>query len=262
MENPMHKSLFFSDPPHYEKGKATARTGGARIDAVVDNDYETATTVNDIDIDTSDADGNPTLTEFVFVKGKGITNYTITPSGGVGTGFANRSIPANVTNLEGNFNTAVINGYQHDLYQLPTPFTSTEIRLRFSGTGATVTEILFLELLFEMDAHTDVNPVKVDRTGNLQENNDGDLERFNLIDAERWKWMSDYESLFDVDDTPTFLDFMDLIRKKKPVVFAQSFTEYPARVYPAYFPGFEFVSQYRGANKNAGTLLNWQISEQ
>ena len=51
--------------------------------------------------------------------------YSITPSGGTGSGFMDREIPETTKNIGGGEVSTVVNGFTHDLYPLPSRITAT-----------------------------------------------------------------------------------------------------------------------------------------
>ena len=84
----LHNSLFFKDCVNYEGNRVEIRGTSTKISEITDNDYETYSAETDIDVNMSDAAGNPTAIDYVFIKYKGdLTEYTGTPSGGSGSAF-------------------------------------------------------------------------------------------------------------------------------------------------------------------------------
>ena len=67
------------------------------------------------------ANGDPTAFDYIFLILKGSNlRVSITPTGGVGTGFANRVVPETIKNIGGGEVSKVVNGdLLYDLYPLP-----------------------------------------------------------------------------------------------------------------------------------------------
>ncbi|MXW07561.1 MAG: hypothetical protein F4Z87_05475, partial [Gammaproteobacteria bacterium] len=106
----------------------------------------------------------------VFVKGIGIEGHSATPTGGSGSGYSNRRMPATVKNWEGTDVNTLVNGFQHDLYLLDAHFTATSVRLTFTGTDVKIAEVMLLEFGISIDANgdfTEINADFVDRSGEI-----------------------------------------------------------------------------------------------
>ena len=111
----LHSTLFFAEPVNYQSGRVVERGTTTVVSTLTDNDYTTFSTHTDFDMDMQDAVGDPTAFDYVFIKAKGDSiTYSITPTGGTGTGFVDRVIPTTIKGLGGGSVSTVINGFTHD----------------------------------------------------------------------------------------------------------------------------------------------------
>ena len=111
----LHNALFFKE---YVNSGNRVTVHGSPTDivraAVADNDYRTFSNVTDYAIDMS-RNNQPTRVDAVFIKSKGVTRHSGTPTGGSGTGWTNEVLPETVENWEGtDINTTVL--------RIPAPF--------------------------------------------------------------------------------------------------------------------------------------------
>ena len=265
----IHNTLIFREPHHILKNKSRVTEHGNPanvIEAVGDNDYTTFSDVIDYNINIA-SDGNPTRVDAVFVKGKGVTRYEGTPTGGSGTGWRQRIIPDTVTNYEGDTVDTTIDGFQHDLFLLPSPFTATSVRLQFAGTGIEIYEIMLLELGVEIDANEsdflEIQPIQVDRTGSVDISDSGQLSRDPGDSNARHRRNTDAtikvipgvsliqnvdEFLFWLEDNPHF-------------VLAEEFTRHPKWVYPAINGSTRIQVRYLTDFKPNGYAVPFRILE-
>ena len=194
----LHNALFFKECVNaLDNGERVSEHGNPSniIRAVADNDYRTFSTVTDYAIDMS-RNNQPTRVDAVFIKSKGVTRHSGTPTGGSGTGWTNEALPATVENWEGNphISTTVL-GFQHHLLLMDQHFTATSVRVQFEGTNVEVYEILLLELLLEIDANgdfTEIAPDYVDRSAVIHPSPGGGVQRSSALGAERPKWETNY----------------------------------------------------------------------
>ena len=150
-----HNTLIFKACRHFFSdygSRVTVRGATTVIPEVSDNDFLTYSGVRDMDINISE-DGNPTRVDAFFLISKNVTRHTGTPTGGSGSGWSNRAVPATVLNYQGSAVDTTVDGFQHDLYLLDTHFTATSVRLRFQGRGIQIYELMLLEMALELDAN-------------------------------------------------------------------------------------------------------------
>ena len=95
----LHNSLFFKNPLNSLPGRVERRGTSTIVNEMTDNDYRTFSLQTDVDMDVSDADGNATAIDYIFIKSQNLDNYAFTPSGGAGSGFTGRSMPESVDQL-------------------------------------------------------------------------------------------------------------------------------------------------------------------
>ena len=127
----LHNMLFFEEPLNFEPGRITRRGTTTIVPELTDNKKETFTTHTDFDINIADANGDPTAFDYILLVLKGTNlRVSITPTGGVGRGFANRFVPRTIKNIGGGEVSKVVDGLLYDLYPLPQRVTATNVRLR------------------------------------------------------------------------------------------------------------------------------------
>ena len=265
----LHNALFFKECVNYrDNGARVAKQGTPThiIRAVADNDYKTFTTQKDLAINIANG-RSPTRVDAIFVKGQGINAHSATPTGGTGSGYRNRRMPATVKNWEGTAVSTVVNGFQHDLYLLPTHFTATRVRLTFTGANAKITEIMLLELGISIDANGDFTEIAtnfVDREGILQSDPGGGLVYDSPIGETRNKWEIDY--VVRVVPGKTRLrspeEFLYWQAENKNHVFAMEPSRFPWRVFPATFMRKRIPIRYRSDNKTGGEVVAFKVAEQ
>ena len=265
----LHNVLIFRACRHFSRDygeRVTVRGATTVIPEVSDNDFLTYSGIRDIDIDISEA-GNPTRVDAFFLISKNVTRHTGTPSGGSGRGWTNRDVPATVTNYQGDVVDTTINGFQHDLYLLPTHFTATSVRLRFQGRGIQIYELMLLELALELDANkTDfvaINPRDTERQGRLDTNPAGAVTRGLGYGGSRKRRVIDFTlemipGASNVDNPDEFLYFME---KNPRIVFAEAFSENPSYIYHAIFGSFRVPVRYRSDYKPHGYNLPFRVME-
>ncbi len=196
---PLSSTFIFKPAINYDDDRVTQRNATFKphnnrySSMMTDNDYTTFSSVDDVDIDVSSG-GNATRIDCIALKTKNVDSYAFTPTGGTGTGFANRAIPTEYTTADGRAQTSIVNGFQHEIYLLPSPVTATDVRLQFSGTNIEVYAVMLLELVMEIPDGEFVStvPRKVDRAGIIHDFPDGSVDRGSVLGAERWKWEREY----------------------------------------------------------------------
>ena len=211
----------------------------------------------------SDADGNATAFDYIFIKAKG-TNivYSATLTGGTGNNVTHRAVPTTLKNIGGGDVSTVVNGFIHELYPLPAPVTATSVRLQITGTHLEIYAVMFLKVFWEIDANSkyvQMDFEKVDRTGQISIAPDGSLARVETLSAERHKWESVYTVIVKGSEVD---EFMDAVEVHSNCAFAREFSRHPEDVYPAFFPAFEMPNGYLGLVKSAGETITFGVNEQ
>ena len=264
----LQSTLFFKPSIAYDGDRVSAHGTSRIIREMTDNDYETYSSETDVEINTAAADGSPTRVEFIFLKTKNVDSYSFTPSGGSGSGFSNRAMPAFFVATGGEHIPTVVNGYQHECYPLPAPVTATSVRLQFNGSGVEIYAVMLLELIAEIQDGDFNNPLpyKVDRTGHILNYPGGGVDRGNVIGAERWKWEVEYQLKIlprytSFNSVPGFLRFLS---DNPEVVHAQEPARYPERIYPAETVSLEVYQRYRTKRgyHAGGSVVPFRVAEQ
>ena len=99
----LHNALFFKECVNYFDDGARVSVYGDPtnlVRAVGDNNYKTFTREKDLVLNIA-VNGNPTRVDAIFVKGIDIEGHSAAPTGGTGSGYSNRRMPATVKNWEG-----------------------------------------------------------------------------------------------------------------------------------------------------------------
>ena len=265
----LHNTLIFKACRHFSLdygARVTVRGATTLIPEVSDNDFLTYSGVRDMDINISEAD-NPTRVDAFYLMSKNVTRHTGTPSGGSGTGWTNRDVPNTVLNYQGDPVDTTVDGFQHDLYLLPSYFTATSVRLRFQGTAIQIYELMLLELALELDANKSdfvaINPTETERQARLDTNPTGTVSRAIGYGGSRKRRVIDFTlemipGVSEVDNPDEFLYFME---KNPRIVFAEAFTETPQYVYPVIFGSLRVPVRYRSDYKPAGYNLPFRVME-
>lgn len=226
-------SQFFKFPINYVYGNQSFSidSQGTRSGAngISDNDYRTSSDESRFIIQThGETETDNTRITHVFLKGMGIDNYSVTvPSGkGTGTGFTNQTIPTSQS----------VNSIQHDLREVG-PLSATEVQLNVNGTSSSVIEVMLLESLQTIEhAYTAVNPTKVDRGGSLRTNIRGNTFKVQGTEG-RFKWSTDFSALFLPSANPSADDVIRVFEENPNFTFAEDFSMWSDRVYPATIAG-------------------------
>ena len=262
----LSNTLLCKPPIHYEDDRVEIRGTSTPVPEMIDNDYLTHSTEDDVDVNVADADGNATKIDLIGLVTKNVDSYAFTPTGGAGTGFTSRSVPDTLETVDGRSQSRVIHGLQWELYSLPgTQVTATSVRLQFTGTNIEVYAVMLLELLLEIPdgEFADVLPDKVDRVGSITPFDDGRVDRGSPLGAERWKWETTY--LLNVGaglsqaSEPAFLRFLS----ENPEVFhVQESTRYPARMHLATLTELELSADAKSSYKGSGSIMPFVVAEQ
>ena len=265
----LHNALFFKKCVNYlNNGGRVSVHGNPKqlVHAAADNDFQTYTTKKDLDINIA-VNGNPTRVDAIFVKGQNITAHSATPTGGSGSGYSNRKMPATVKNWEGTDVSTLANGFQHDLYLLDAHFTATRVRLRFTGSNVKIVEVMLLEFGISIDANgdfTEINADFVDRSGEIHSAPGGSLGYGSPVGAERDKWEVDYAVKVVPGKTllETPEEFLYWRSENRNHVHAQEPSRFPWRIFPATFVGERVPVRYRTDDKTGGEILSFRVAEQ
>ena len=265
----LHNALFFKECVNYfDNGGRVSEHGNPSniIREVADNDYQTFSNVTDYAIDMS-RNNQPTRVDAVFIKSKGITQHSGTPTGGSGTGWTNEALPETVKNWEGTEVSTTVAGFQHHLYLLDSHFTATSVRVRFEGTNVELYEIMLLEFGISIDANGDFTEIAtnfVDREGVIHSDPGGGIAYDASIGDQRDKWEVDY--VVRVVPGKTMLetpeDFLYWRAKNRNHVFCMEPSRFPWRIFPAVFVGKSVPVRYRTDDKIGGEILNFRVAEQ
>ena len=265
----LHNTLFFRDPMSYIPGRVTRHGTSVRINTATDNSYRTFSTETDIAVNIADAIGNPTAVTHVFAKYKGdLDRYVGTPTGGSGSAFT-RTVPTEVTNFEGKRVSLEVDGYKHDLFEIPSPVTATSMRLQFTGTNLEIYAFMLLEFGLEIHANKDwavENPIKVDRTGQIHRNTRGGIRRVPRIGSGREKWEYDLTLISNPDPNYgsmiRYKEFLAWKEQNPNCAFAREFTRFPDEVMLVTFPQLETRIQPRSETwKGGGENVPFRVAE-
>ena len=112
----LNNTLLFASPRNYsaDNDRIEIRGTSTPVPEMVDNDYQTHSTEDDVDVNVADADGNPTQIDALFVKYTGdLTSWRFTPSGGSGTDVT-RTVPDEITDYAGETVSLQVGGFKHD----------------------------------------------------------------------------------------------------------------------------------------------------
>ena len=265
----LHNALFFKECVNaLDNGERVSEHGNPSniIRAVADNNYKTFSNATDYAIDMS-RNNQPTRVDAVFIKSKGVTRHSGTPTGGSGTGWTNEALPATVKNWEGTHISTTVLGFQHHLLLMDQHFTATSVRVRFEGTNVEVYEILLLEFLLEIDANSDfteIAPDYVDRSAVIHPSPGGGVQRSSALGAERPKWETNY--VVKIVPGKTLLESVDefvyQMGENPNIVHAQEPSRYPARVHPASFLLKRVPTRLRSDDKLQGDAVQFRVGEQ
>ena len=265
----LHNALFFKECVNYFDDGARVSVHGnpsELVRAVADNDYKTFTREKDLVINIA-IGGNPTRVDAILVKGQDIEGHSAEPTGGTGSGYSNRMMPATVKNWEGTEVSTVVAGFQHDLYLLDSHFTATSVRMTFTGANAKITEIMLLEFGLEIDSNADftqINPDFVDRTGVVHPDAGDGIAYSPSIGDGRDKWQVDY--VVRVVPGKTLLetpeDFLYWRSDNRNHVHAMEPSRFPLRIFPSVFMRKSVPIRYRTDSKTSGEILSFRVAEQ
>ena len=264
----LDNTLLFASPRNYsaDNDRIEIRGTSTPVPEMIDNDYLTHSTEDDVDVNVADADGNPTPIHALFVKYTGdLTSWRFTPSGGSGTDVT-RTVPDEITNYAGETVSLQVDGFKHDLYLMTADQTATSVRMRFTGTNVQIVAILLLELLQEIDANASeilaVDARQVDRTGRIDTSPIGRVERFSKNVRKKQavelsiKVVPGETLITDIDE------FVFMLEDHTHIVLAEAFSERPELVFPAIISSTRIPVRYLSDYKPHGYAVDVSILEQ
>ena len=263
----LHNTFIFRDCVNYRNnGARVAEHGNASniIRAVADNDRETFSTETDYAVDIA-VDSLPTRVDAFYLVSKGVDTHAGTPTGGTGTGWTARTVPASVDNIRGESVSTVVDGLQYDLFLLDTHFTAESVRLQFTGTGIEIYEVMLLEIVQEINAtYSDFlgyAAEQVNRTGRVERSPIGGL---SVVDSTREK--RDVEMTVYIRPSGRTLiqspdEFLYLLEANPRLTLAESFSENPSFLYPAIVGSLEIPVPYHSSYKPLGYDMTILIRE-
>ena len=191
----------------------------------------------------------------VYIVGKGITGWRE-------TGADYREMPEQIRNWEGAYRKTTLNGFQHQLYEIPTPLEAESLTLDFQGADRQIHALMALDQQYFLNANsrfTDINWRFVDRTGGHHKSQQGSAERYRTIGGVRHKWETAYQVVFE-DGLPD--EFLWWLQENPNFAFAGEYTRYPNRVYLATSGSLHHAIDYRSQVKDAGEVLEFSVWEQ
>lgn len=264
----IHNTLIFKACRHILKNRHRVTQHGTSIPipAVADNDFNTFSDVIDYNINIANG-SDPSRVDAVFVKSKGVTRHDGTPTGGSGTGWTQRQIPQTVTNYEGDAVDTGVDGFQHDLFLLPSPFTATSVRVQFAGTGIEIYEIMLLELGVEINANErdirEIEPKQVDRTGQIDGSPTGQLSRSPGTDNARHRRNIDLtlNIIPDVTLIQNVDEFLYFLEDNPHFVLVEEFSRHPKWIYPAINGSTRIEVRYLTDYKPNGYAVPFRVLE-
>ena len=204
----------------------------------------------------------------VFIKGSGLSTHRGDPTGGSGSGWAARTIPSTVDNFSGTAVETTLDGFQHDLFLLDTPFTATSVRLRFTGTDIKIYAVMLLQIVAQWDVNRTetltADPEQIDRASNLQAIQGRGQALANVLDSERPKWDTDYSVKVVLGRTinQSVDELLHTLGQNENCGFAREFTRYPDQVYPAVVLSDRIQTRLIGQYKISGEAVNFRVGEQ
>ena len=191
----------------------------------------------------------------IYIVGKGITGWREQSED-------YREIPERIRNWEESYRKTTIYGFQHQLYELPTPINENSISLDFQGADKQIHAIMALDQQYFLNANSRYVEIAwrlVDRTGGHHQNQQGEVERYKTIGAIRHKWQTNYQVVFE-DGFPD--EFLWWLQENPNFAFAGEYSRYPNRVYRATSGMLEHSINYRSQVKEAGEVLEFSVWEQ
>ena len=254
--------LFCEYPVNYVGDKVTRRGTSTIVREITDNDYATFSDHDDFDINIA-IGGVATEVDAIFLKGKNIDSWSVTPSGGSGTGFTNRAIQESVVNFEGAAVDTTVWDFQHDLAVLDSPFTASNVRLRVSGTDFEIYAIMVLKIGVSIDANngfTEIYDGMDDRTGEEHITVKGRGSRQPSIGDQRFKFQVPLVAWFE-EQKQLYEEFLYWMERNVNFTLVNEFNRNPMQGYPAAFASLEVTSKYVSYYKGTAETLTFLIKE-
>lgn len=223
-------SILGTFPVNYRYGRqafsvdaSDVRTGAPEIQ---DNDFDTFSTEKKFIIEThGDTRTTNTLLNHIYIRGTGITSYSVEVPTGSGSGMA---LSGAVIATD-----RTVNGIQHDFRGMG-PMTCTEVELTIVGSSPRIYEVMVFEVEINTgNIWTVINPSTIDR-GRIPRRN----IRGNTIVTEgpegRMKRVTDYTGILIGDTGVNLSDRLERFFNENPnFTWAEDIDEWPDRVYAA-----------------------------
>ena len=266
----LHNAIIFKFPANYndDNDRVTVRGATRVVREMVDNDYNTYSAEDDVDVNIADADGNATRVDAIVVKCSGVTSHQGDPTGGSGSGWAARTIPDTVENYAGDSVSTTVGGFQHDLYLLDTHFTATSVRLRFTGSDIKIYAVMLLEIVAQWDVNQietlSADPEQIDKAARLQQTQGRGPALASVLGGERPKWEIDYSVKVIPGRTINQVvdELLHDLDTHENCAFAREFTRFPDQAYPAVMMSERIQTRLIGQSKVSGEAVNFRIGEQ
>lgn len=227
-------SILGTFPVNYRYGRNafSVATGNVRSGApeIQDNDYDTFSTQQRFIIEThGDTRTTNTTLNHIYLRGSGITSYSVTvPSGsGSGTALTGTTIP----------DSDVVNGIQHD-FKAMGPFQATELQIDLVGTTTRLYEVMVFEVEINTgNIWTVINPSVIDRGRSLSRNIKGNTIVTEGVEG-RMKRTTAYTGIFHGTTGDNLANRVLRFFDENPnFVWAEDIDTWPDRVYAAYLVG-------------------------
>lgn len=244
------KYLFFNDCVHLQNDRVTRASGQIDYDAS-DNNFETFSTATTLDFDISEGT-DPTKVTHIFLKATDVTSYAV------------QTLVSNTWTTQQTVTPTqqTYRGWENSLEKLTTALTATAVRLVFTGSNVRISEIMLLEHAGGLVSMHKVLPIKVDRTGIVQQTQAGEITREASEESGvRFKWQLDFSAAFGYNNSHKLEDFLDWVNTNPNFVFAELPGDHPHRCYPAGFLNSGFNAQYITKTIQNGELVAVQLSE-
>ena len=186
------------------------------------------------------------------------------------SGWTARTITDTVENYAGDDVDTTVSGFQHDLLLLGTHFTATSVRLRFTGSDIKIYAVMLLEIVAQWDVNRGetfgIEADYVRQPGRVLTTPQGSAYAIPSYANARRKWEVDYSVKVIPGETniESVSGFLETLKANRQCAFAQEFSRYPARVFPAAGTSRAVSVQQRGNAKplgELGELLNFRIQE-
>lgn len=270
-------SNFYAVPIHYQGARGIYSVlGGVRTiaPAVNDNDYRTFSSDNTFIVQTFGASATTnTRIDAVFIKARGIAQYSVTVPTGMGTGMGETDhvLPSTVMTAERQSIPTTINDFQHELLDLrrnaelglaDRTLEAREVEFQFTGTNIRIYEIMCLRHLLTLDANRSYTSVDHNQMHNILRKRNIRGGAFSIQSlSSRAKWESRYTARFNEFSPTTYEAFTGFVQSNQNFVFAPEYTRYPDRVYPATWGSENFGNSYVSRRYTSGIQVSYSIME-